>query len=271
MDTQQVERLRALWKSGREKYQSFFVVLNEVRQEVGDDALPSWCYHNLRIGISVITEMSKTLQTVDREVVKTDLAAANKLEKEKHAAEAMAKRKAREDAAYAREIEKAERAKNLAEKRAAAAKADAEHKKAQDAEKTRQQRRKNPKERGAGASAARQKRALVSKLSEADLAELVKRFQKAENLCAGGIAQWIEGSVAKAMILCAARAAFTADQDFGVWIEANEIDLNHSDRAALVGLGRLGEEPFRVILSNTESRSYQLIWQQYRPLKVVGN
>jgi hypothetical protein len=69
-------RLRALWKSGRDKYSSFYTVLGEVRPEIGDDALPNWCFDNLRIGIDVITETAKVLRGVDAKIAKADLAAA---------------------------------------------------------------------------------------------------------------------------------------------------------------------------------------------------
>jgi hypothetical protein len=72
----QAQRLRALWKSGRDKYASFFVVLDEVRHEIGNDALPKWCFDNLRISISVIVKTRKVLRETDAEIVKRNLAEA---------------------------------------------------------------------------------------------------------------------------------------------------------------------------------------------------
>jgi len=76
------------------KYRSFFTVLNEVRLEVGDDALPEWCRNELAIGLSVTTNTASVLGKIDGEIVKADLAAANKIEEEKE----IAAQKAREDA-----------------------------------------------------------------------------------------------------------------------------------------------------------------------------
>jgi hypothetical protein len=70
----QAQRLRALWKSGRDKYASFFVVLDEVRAEIGNDALADWCFDNLRIGISVIRQTRKVLRETDAAIVERNLA-----------------------------------------------------------------------------------------------------------------------------------------------------------------------------------------------------
>jgi hypothetical protein len=118
MDEQKTERLRALWKSGRDKYRSFFAVLNEVCQEIGDEALPAWCRTELFIGLSVITQIANVLGKIDEQVVKAELAAANKVEKEERAAAAATAKKAREDAARQRELEAAEHERKLAEIRA---------------------------------------------------------------------------------------------------------------------------------------------------------
>jgi hypothetical protein len=87
MDNQQAERMRVLWKSGRDKLRSFFVHLSEVREEIGDDALPAWCMNELGIGLSVIARMTATLSAVDGELAKAELAKATKAEKERRAAE----------------------------------------------------------------------------------------------------------------------------------------------------------------------------------------
>jgi hypothetical protein len=85
------QRLTALWKSGRDKYRSFFTVLNEVRREIGDDALGDWCRNELRIGLSVILDVRKLLNKTDSEVVRAELATANKAEREKAKLERIAK------------------------------------------------------------------------------------------------------------------------------------------------------------------------------------
>lgn len=110
MDMQQADRLKALWKSGREKYLSFYAVLEEVRKEIGNEALPAWCRDNLQIGISVIAANRGLLTKVDADIVKTNLAAAMLYEK----AQA---RRAREDEAFNLNKSKLEHAKVLAEQK----------------------------------------------------------------------------------------------------------------------------------------------------------
>jgi hypothetical protein len=119
MDPQHAHKLQVLWKSARDKYRSFFYVLEEVRSEIGDEALPEWCRDNLHIRLPVISKSTKLLRGTDAEKAKADLAAAlaaaNKAEKEQRIAETAAKRKEREDAAYQRDLEKAQRAATLDE------------------------------------------------------------------------------------------------------------------------------------------------------------
>jgi hypothetical protein len=73
---EQVQRLRALWKSGRDKYRSFFAVLNEVRMEIGDDALKDWCFDRLRIAFSAINVTANILGDVDGKIARASLKAA---------------------------------------------------------------------------------------------------------------------------------------------------------------------------------------------------
>src|SRR5580765_5065496 len=83
MDAQTAERLIALWKSGRDKYRSFFTVLNEVRREIGDKELANWCFHELHIGMSVINHVIGVFNKSEAAAVKTELAEANRIEKER--------------------------------------------------------------------------------------------------------------------------------------------------------------------------------------------
>jgi hypothetical protein len=272
MLAQQSERLRALWKSGRDKYRSFFVVLEEVRKEIGDDALPAWCRNELYIGLSVITQIAAVLGKVDEVTAKADLAAANKAEKEQKEAEVAAARKVREDAAHQRTVEQAAREAELAALKAKKAQSEVEEKKIKDNEKERQRKRADPKQRGAKGAAKRRKREVTTKLSDASLTEMIARYKKADALCAKGTDYWIEGSIAKAMVLCAARDKFTANDEFGEWLKSNGINLNKDDRAGLMGLGRLGEKRMQEIFASTDRRSYQHIWQDHKPvLKAVEN
>jgi len=81
MENQNSARLKALWKSGRDKYRSFYTVLDAVRQEIGDAKLAEYCLHELQIGLSVVTNTANVLVRVDAEAVKTELAIANRIEK----------------------------------------------------------------------------------------------------------------------------------------------------------------------------------------------
>jgi hypothetical protein len=72
----QVDRLKALWHSGRDKYASFYAELDRVRLQVGDEALANWTFDNLRIGMTRITEIANILTTDDANRVKEELKAA---------------------------------------------------------------------------------------------------------------------------------------------------------------------------------------------------
>jgi len=99
---------------------------------------------------------------------------------------------------------------------------------------------------------------------EIRFADLAEKFKKAESMCPKGTAQWIEGSIAKATVLCAIRSAYS-NQHFGKWLSVNGINLGLNERAALIGLGRLGEARFREILTCSKSRSYKTLWRENRP------
>ena len=83
MDEQTPERLKALWKSGRDKYRSFFTVLNEVRREIGDAALADWCRKELQIGMSIIVSTTDVLNKADAAMTRKEFTAAAKAERDK--------------------------------------------------------------------------------------------------------------------------------------------------------------------------------------------
>lgn len=280
---QEAQALRVLWKSGRDKLRSFFVRLKDVKKETGDAGLDEWCLKELHLTLDTITRFAKILNEVEAETVKSDLAAANKAAAEKRAAEVAAKQKIREEAKraaelkkeeekQAAELKKAEHQKKLAEEAEAKAKADASRKKAEATEKRRQDKQKDPNERGPTAAAKRGKRKVTEKMTDAGLTILIDKFKAADKMCVKGDALWIEGSIAKALVLVEMRGRFLADQEFGVWFDKSGIDLSHQDRAALLGLGRLGEVRLREILKNTDRRSYRYIWDDNKKpdLKVVS-
>lgn len=76
--------MRTLWKKGRNMYASFFAELGEVRQEIGDEALPHWCMTELHIGISVCHDCAKLLRGADEKRARDDLKRAKAAEKERH-------------------------------------------------------------------------------------------------------------------------------------------------------------------------------------------
>lgn len=273
---QQAERLRALWKSGRDKYASFFSVLNEVRQQIGDDALPTWCFDELRIGVSVIVEARRLLTAMDAEIVKADLAVAKKAERDQREAEAIARRQAREEAERQRaaaqrqrELEQVEHDRKVAEGKRLTAEEDDKRKKVNEREGTRKRRAANPKMRGPRANAEATRRRTLNKIEDANFSDLVERYKKAEAQCAHGTDEWIAGSLAKAAILLEMRIKSPADRDFGEALAASGIEISHQNRAALIGLAQLGQEKMREILATTNSRSYEAIWRDTRVLKAV--
>ncbi len=140
VDQQQVLRLQALFKSGRDKLQSFFAVLNEVRLEIGDQALPSWCFNELHIGFSVVDNIAKVLVKTDEERIRIELREAR-----------IAQRDQREQAARQRALDREAHKKRLAEERADRAKIE-------PTKKRRRQRQNNPNELGPKASAESQKK-----------------------------------------------------------------------------------------------------------------
>lgn len=73
VDQETVQRLRALWKSGHDKYSSFLAVLNEVRTEIGDAALSTFCFDELRIGMSRIMKAREILTEVDVARVRAEM------------------------------------------------------------------------------------------------------------------------------------------------------------------------------------------------------
>jgi hypothetical protein len=51
MDAQTPQRLKGLWKSARQKYDSFFATLEEVQREISPGSLSKWCLDNLHMDL----------------------------------------------------------------------------------------------------------------------------------------------------------------------------------------------------------------------------
>jgi flagellar biosynthesis GTPase FlhF len=254
-------RLIVLWKNARDKYRSFFSVLNEVRREIGDDALSVYCREQLRISLSIILETSKLLSKTDAEIVKEELAAATRVEKAKRAIEREAQESARhkrekdnEDRKRSRELEKIEHERKLAEKHA-------KHNKIKDREKTRQKRQESKTQRGPYNAAAQKTYRHYQKGGKSN-AELAKTGY---DRCEAGDHEWVEGSIMMANALADERQRHTNDASFGGWYKETGLPFNHQDRAALIQLGRLETKEQHRILdpANRSSNSYQLIMGDY--------
>jgi hypothetical protein len=75
-DEERVNQMRVLWRKARGMYDSFFMLLEEKRQEVGDTELGNWCFYNLHIGLEVCTEITTCLKEADAKRIRQQLARA---------------------------------------------------------------------------------------------------------------------------------------------------------------------------------------------------
>jgi hypothetical protein len=267
VDKQQTDRLKALWKSGRDKFRSFFTVINEVRRDIGDEELGAYCLHELGIGLSVILDVAKIFNQADEKILKEDLAAAARAEKEKREAENAEK-------AFQRQKKKAERDAELAEKRTLAAKAQAEAVENQSfVEKVKRAARKQYDRSHSEIEKAQHRRRDITKGANehAPTSKLIKAYLKSDAMCEKGEEFWVEGSIGKAVALLALRIKYPNDKEFSKQLEENGLGqdlLDKDTRAALIGLGWLGTEHFREILRTSDTRSYRAMWLKHKPDKV---
>ena len=110
---EQLERMRVLWKKGRNMLSSFFTELDAARRQIGDDELFSdWCFYHLGVGVIQLGEVATILKRDDADRIRNDLAAAKRAEAERLAAER-----------HAHKLEKIERDNEIAAKRLENAKA----------------------------------------------------------------------------------------------------------------------------------------------------
>jgi hypothetical protein len=93
-EEEQIARLRALWKSGRDKFLSFFAVLAEVQAVVGDRDFDIWCISKLEIGAEAVSRLTGTLKKNDADVVRARLAHAVEFAKEERRRVAEERRRA---------------------------------------------------------------------------------------------------------------------------------------------------------------------------------
>jgi hypothetical protein len=227
-----VERLRVLWNKGRNMYAAFFSELDAVRHDVGDENLSDWCFNELHISLSIISDMASLLKKPDADHVRMELAKAR-----------LAQQRARSEQARLRREQ-------IAERRAARAERDKERVKEKANEKRRQRYaergerlQRPPLELGADDLAAGIK---------ADYAALVKNNK-----------EWTERSVAIATKFHALRKCYLSNNEFGAKVHDYGLDFySHQDRAALIHFGE-NPEKAREVFGTTDSKSYQLIWRRF--------
>jgi chemotaxis protein histidine kinase CheA len=250
---EQVNRLQVHWKRSRDHFQSFLSGLAEVRQEINDDnKFASWCIWELKIGVSIISDVAAILRKADADVAKAELKSTKDAEK--------AEQKAKREAETAqREAERQERLARKAAQEEAAKKAVRQ--KQSRASYQRQ------KEKQMAAYAAKVSVAppppppsppttVVVKISNNELGvKIVSMYDRLVRTRA----EWITYSVELAGLLTEARARFPNDKEFGDWLAEIEINLSHQDRAALISLGA-NPAAMQKALENTSSFSYRLIW-----------
>lgn len=261
------ERILVLWKKGQNFFASFFTEVSNVRKAINNDAMfVRWCAEDLGLPLVTITRISDVLTLADAARVKAELASARAVEQEQ-------RRKERE---YREFVAAQERKRKEDEKALAAAQKarEEEQKKAADREaRSKQSKKKNNAGwRRTEKNALNKALAAVSgagsnvvsfatpRLPDTSDKQLVKNIKEAITRLGRSREEWIEASVSLASLLCEARARYPADQKFSYWLEENEIDIYHMDRAALLKLGQ-NTEAMRVILRRTDSTSYRLIWK----------
>src|SRR5208282_4282240 len=77
---ERINKLRTVWKKARNYYATFFVELNGVRKELGDDALAAWCFDELQIGVTALQNATHFLGKIDGGLMRDELKRAKKAE-----------------------------------------------------------------------------------------------------------------------------------------------------------------------------------------------
>src|SRR5262245_48557239 len=76
---------------------------------------------------------------------------------------------------------------------------------------------------------------------------------------------WVEGSLELALALRDAKDLIPSHYTFSGWLQANQIPITRDNRTALLHL-TVDLELMRIVLAETKSRSYDLIWRnEFRP------
>jgi len=232
------------WRKGLENFQSFFRLLAEARDEVGNSALPNWCFDVLGIGFSRVTQIAKCLKEDDQLRVKQELAQARQAEREQKAAKRQERERQRQEELAKRQQQRKER--QEAQRREKHRKAERKYR-----------RRKREREQ------TRTPAVVTGPFTFISESELVSRIKAAQTRLQNAKSEWIEASLELATLLVQVRQNYAADREFGGWLDVNNINISQQDRAALIHLGQ-DIKAMRNILEQTERRSFRYIWEDVK-------
>jgi hypothetical protein len=243
------DKLRVLWQKGRNYFTSFFIELENIRREIGNDKeFASWCFMDFHVGLDALVGVSDVLKATDAKIIKRELATALELEKEE--------RKAK------REEEKARKAQAAAEK----AQKQVQKKKEASHERKKERDRKYRKKKKEEVQAL-----WVNSVPQGNGHDLeyindemlITEIKKAMSNLGKSRQEWIEASIELASRLCQAKNKYPGKNEFGDWLRHHEIGLDEHDRIALLNLGK-NLAAMRLALSKTKRNSYQLIWRDVK-------
>jgi hypothetical protein len=217
-EEQTIIALKALWKSGRDKYQSFFTQLDQVQSIIGKAAIPEWCRTKLGIGHDKILKATKVLHETDEKIFREKLTSAQKLEK-------------LEDLKHELEISK------INEQLAASSRETA---------------RLNSEARDfqhAGKSLKPKQNKSVPEIPN----DLIEQFKTAEKMCSLNVdyAQWAEGMRIKIHTLLEIRKV---QRNYLNPLIASGINLQRSDYDLLIRFSKLQEPELENALSKMHKR-----------------
>jgi hypothetical protein len=100
---------------------------------------------------------------------------------------------------------------------------------------------------------------------------IARKIQEAYERVIKGGQDWIEASLQLAVAFKEGRDAMPADIAFKDWLKQNNLDFyNHMDRAALINLAS-NLDLAKQVLSESKSRSYQLIWREDKHRFISAN
>ena len=121
---EQMERMRVLWKKGRNMFASFFAEADAVKQQIGNsDLFSQWCFFQLQIDVATMGNMAAILRQGDAARIRTEFAEAKRAEKERQEADAHTRRMEAQERKNALDAKKAANAFAKAAKEAEAKKA----------------------------------------------------------------------------------------------------------------------------------------------------